>query len=327
MFLFCNDIDFASYADDNTSYCIGKTPEEVISQLEKSSKSIFEWLENNGMKANPDKCHLLLSKNENFEANINENRISNTRFEKLLGVTFDNQLNFNHHISKICKTASNKLHALARVSNFIDEDKRRIVFNLYFSSQFNYCPLIWMNHNKSTNKKINNLHERALRLIYCDHSSDFQELLQRDNSVTIHQKNIQALAIMMYKVVNNIAPTIVSELFSYSNVNYNLRSGSHFHQIICKYSMEWTGNHIILRTKNLEYGARGNETKNYLYLLSKEKLSNGSPTTVRVGYVKTTYLISGLFNTPCSCCCFLPFIFYLFFYYCTYAHFFPGFDN
>ena len=42
MFLFCNDIDFASYADDNTPYCIGKTPEEVISQLEKSSKSIFE---------------------------------------------------------------------------------------------------------------------------------------------------------------------------------------------------------------------------------------------------------------------------------------------
>ena len=51
MFLFCNDIDFANYADDNTPYCIGKTPQEVISQLEKSSKSIFEWFENNGMKA------------------------------------------------------------------------------------------------------------------------------------------------------------------------------------------------------------------------------------------------------------------------------------
>ena len=87
-----------------------------------------------------------------------------------------------------------------------------------------------MNHSKSINKKINNLLERALRLIHCDHSSDFQELLQRDNSVTIHQKNIQALSIMMYKVVNHIPPTIVSEIFSFSNVNYNLRSGSQFHQ-------------------------------------------------------------------------------------------------
>ena len=137
------------------------------------------------MKGNPDKCHLLLSKNDNFDANINENRISNTRFEKLLGVTFDNQLNFNYHISKTCKTASNKLHALARVSPYMGEDKRRILFN---SSQFNYCPLLWVRHSKSINKKINNLHERALRLICCDHSSNFQELLQRDNSVIIHQK-------------------------------------------------------------------------------------------------------------------------------------------
>ena len=182
------------------------------------------------MKANPYKCHLPISKNENFEANINENRISNTKFEKLLGVTFDNRLSFNHHISNICKTTGNKLHALARVSNYMDQDKKRILFNSYFLSQFNYCPLIWMNHNKSINNRINSLHERALRLIYCDHSSNFQELLQRDNSVTIHQKNIQALAILMYKVTNNIAPTIVSELFSFSNINYNLKSDSQFHQ-------------------------------------------------------------------------------------------------
>ena len=51
MFLFCKDVDFTSYGNDNTPYCICKSPEEVISQLEKSSISIFEWLENNGMKA------------------------------------------------------------------------------------------------------------------------------------------------------------------------------------------------------------------------------------------------------------------------------------
>ena len=155
-FHFCNDIDFTSYADDSTPYCRRKTPEEVISQLEKSSKSVFEWFENNRLKGNSDKCHLLLSKNDNFEGNINDNRISNTRFEKLLGVTFDNQLNVNHYISKICKTASNKLHALARVSHYVDEDKRRILFNSYFLSRFNCCPLIWMNRKKSVNKKINN---------------------------------------------------------------------------------------------------------------------------------------------------------------------------
>ena len=105
-----------------------------------------------------------------------------------------------------------------------------------FCLNFNYCPLIWMNHNNSINKKINNLHERKLRLIYCDHLSDIEELLQRDNSVTIHQKNIEALAIMMYKVVKNIAPTIVSELFSLSIIKKCPSVSS----TICKYGMEWT---------------------------------------------------------------------------------------
>ena len=66
----------------NIENCIGKAPDKVISQLEKSSKSIFEWFENNRMKAKLDMCHLLLSKNKNFEANINENRVSNTRLKK-----------------------------------------------------------------------------------------------------------------------------------------------------------------------------------------------------------------------------------------------------
>ena len=83
IFLFCKDVDFTSYADDNTPYCIGNTAQEVISRLEKSSISIFEWFENNGMKADPDKCHLLLSKNGNFEANINRLRATDRHFHPI----------------------------------------------------------------------------------------------------------------------------------------------------------------------------------------------------------------------------------------------------
>ena len=79
--------------------------------------------------------------------------------------------------------------------------------------------------------------------------------------MTIHQKNIEALATMMYKVINNIALTIVSEFFSFSNVNYNNNKWLSVSSAICVGSMEWTGNLFILRTTNLENGVRGNETK------------------------------------------------------------------
>ena len=94
-------------------------------------------------------------------------------------------------------------------------------------------------------------------------------ILQRDNSVTIHQKNIEALATMMYKVINNIALTTVSEFFSFSNVNYNNNKWLPVSSAICVGSMEWTGNLFILRTKNLENGVRGNETKINIIWLQK----------------------------------------------------------
>ena len=62
-------------------------------------------------------------------------------------------------------------------------------------SQFNYCPLVWMCHSSGPNNKINNIHKRALRIVYQDNKSNLQDLLQKDNPVSIHMKNLQYLAI------------------------------------------------------------------------------------------------------------------------------------
>ena len=52
-----------------------------------------------------------------------------------------------------------------------------------------------MFHSRTMNKKINRIHERALRLVYSDHVSSFHELLKRDQSFSVHHRNIQSLAI------------------------------------------------------------------------------------------------------------------------------------
>ena len=62
--------------------------------------------------------------------------------------------------------------------------------NTFFNSQFNYCPLISMCHSRINSKKINRLHEKYLRIIYGDKESSFIELLEKDNSVSIHKRNI-----------------------------------------------------------------------------------------------------------------------------------------
>ena len=84
--------------------------------------------------------------------------------------------------------------------------------NAFFSAQLNY-PTIWMFHSRSLNNKTNRLHERCLRMIYNDKQSNFGELLVRDNSVSIHHRNIQHLTIQMNMVANGMSPDIMSDVF------------------------------------------------------------------------------------------------------------------
>ena len=142
------------------------------------------------MKANLDKCHLLLSTTEAFNFQISETVIHNSHSRKLLGVTLDNKLKFEKHITTICQKANRKLIALARVTSYIDLKNRRILMNAFFISQFNYCPVIWMIHSRALSNKTNRLQERCLCIVHNDKTSTFNELLEKDNSVSIHYRNI-----------------------------------------------------------------------------------------------------------------------------------------
>ena len=190
----------------------------------------MKWFQDNYLKMNEDKCHLLIT-NQNdscISVNIGNETISNRNSEKLLGITIDNNLNFTEHISTICKKVSLKLHALARISKLMSTEKLRTIMKAFIESQFGYCPLVWMFHSRALNNKINKLHERGLRLVYKDASLSFQQLLEKDNSVTIHHRNLRKLAAEMYKLKNNLSPKFLKSIISESNNPYDLRSENPF---------------------------------------------------------------------------------------------------
>ena len=64
----------------------------------------------------------------------------------------------------MCKPSSNKLNALARITKYLDHNKRKLLMNSFVISQFNYCPIIWMYSQRQSNTLINIIHERALRI-------------------------------------------------------------------------------------------------------------------------------------------------------------------
>ena len=126
MFFELQNVEIAGYADDNTPYVSGETIDFVIEKLEKISVDLFSWFTANGMKANADKCHLLLSSASNLYANISDKVIQNSKSEKLLGVIIDSNLKFEDHILGLCKKANQKLSALSRICNFMSQEKKKI---------------------------------------------------------------------------------------------------------------------------------------------------------------------------------------------------------
>ena len=102
-------------------------------------------------------------------------------------------------------------------------NKKLAFMKAFIESQFGYCPLIWIFHSRGVNNKINHLHERSLQIVYKDNISSFEDLLKRDKSFTIHQRNMQSLATELYKVKRNLSNNIMHGIFQTRKINYNLR--------------------------------------------------------------------------------------------------------
>ena len=178
------------------------------------------------MKANHNKCFLLMSTLTPIPIKVKDYIIKNSDNEKLLGVTVDANLNFNCHLENILKKASKKVHVLARITPYMSIPKRKLLMNSFFTSYFNYCPLTWMCHSRAMNNKINRLQERCLHIMYSDKTSFFEKLLENDGSVTIQTRNLRTLATEMFKVYKNLSPAIIADFFHVRQNNYNLRHDS-----------------------------------------------------------------------------------------------------
>ena len=103
---------------------------------------------------------------------------------------------------------------------YMDIQKWRTIMKSCITSQFSYCPLVWIFHSRKLNNKINAIHEKVLRIDWCDKHSPFQQLL--DNSVSMHHRN------EMFKVNMNLSPDLINDIFLKRTNTYTLRRNDRF---------------------------------------------------------------------------------------------------
>ena len=162
-------------------------------------------------------------KNQEIQINIGEIAIFNSKCKKLPGIHFD-----KHHVRSLCKKASQKLNAFARIAYSLKSEQRKLLLNAFMTSQLSYTPVVWMFHNRKLNNHINLIRERALRITYQDHNSRFNELLAKDGSFEIHDRNLQKLVIEIFKLKMKLPPEIMNEVFDFIECQYPFRNELRF---------------------------------------------------------------------------------------------------
>ena len=156
---------------------------------------------------------------------IDQKNIKTSSSVELLGVHIDDKLNFNLHISKICRPTANQLHALIRLQMFLNFEGKKTLINSYFYSSFSYCPLDWMFSRAKSLNKVESLQKRALCFLYGNYVSSYEELLQKPEKETMKVNRLRSLCIEIFKLINNINPTYMNEPRKISRVvcsNYKL---------------------------------------------------------------------------------------------------------
>ena len=130
IFWFSHRTKICNYADDTTIFACHPDLDTIIKQLEEDSSVLVKWFSDNFLKLNDDKCHLMIFGDKSTETTISigNSRINESDYEKLLGVTFDKKLSFKKLVEDLSKKANQKLHALARLLNYIDPIKSEILF-------------------------------------------------------------------------------------------------------------------------------------------------------------------------------------------------------
>ena len=151
-----------------------------VSNLEDDMSQAMSWFKTNQMVANQSKFQVILiglKTNDSVVLDIGGVSIDVVNSVKLLGVTIDSKLKFDQHVENLCQKANNKISAFSRVSNYLNQKQSLLLYKTFIMSQFNYCLLIWMFCGKVANNDVNRTNKRALRILFNDFTSSFEELL------------------------------------------------------------------------------------------------------------------------------------------------------
>ena len=220
------------FADDTTVSKSGSCVQMVTDGLNEEMERAVNWFDNNDMSVNIGKTKAMFvasAQKQSYiqdrspEIKVGSTKIEVSNKEKLLGVVIENTLNWSSHVDKTIKKCNSLLYLLGRIKIFLDLPTRKLFFNAYILPHLDYCNSIWGNCSNELLEKVVKFQKRAARVILDkDFDTPSLELFQQLGWMRFDERVLYKKAILMYKSLNNLAPSYLSNKFTYVHDIHNL---------------------------------------------------------------------------------------------------------
>ena len=223
------------YADDTVLYYSDTTVHEIESTLNSDLHILNNWMNGNKLSINYDKtvCMLIgsrhmLSKENCLNVNLGTTKIKQVNNVKYLGVICDDQIKWNTHIDKMVKKIGQMVGFLGRLRIFLNESILKLIYKSIILPHFDYGDFIYGSASKYLTERLQKLQNRAGRLILHIHRTSHTSNSEIHNALdwnTLNDRRNKHLLIYMFKSLNRMTPSYISDRFKTSTHRYNLRFG------------------------------------------------------------------------------------------------------
>lgn len=196
------------FADDSTLYLTGENPTNMLLSAIQDLETLHKWCASNRLTINLQKTFYMLFTNKPLldlpPLIYNNSEIKRTNQHTLLGITFDDNMSFKHHIANLIIKLSRIISLLFKVKDFMTISVLKILYNAHVLPHFQYCTPIWSNTYPTHLLPLFRLQKRIIRIItnsdYFDHT---QPLFKETRILKLFDLNKLQIGIFMYKQLNN----------------------------------------------------------------------------------------------------------------------------
>ena len=208
-----------AYADDHQIYYSDRDPVALEECFCKEVEKANQWYNDNGMIVNKTKHQaLILGDTEyTFSFPVKESI-------DIFGMNIDNKLHFDKHVSSVCKKINNQLNVMIRFRKLLSKATLVKLYKAFILPHFHYCSSVWHFCGARNTEKLDALNKRSLRFILNDVESTYSTLLNQVNCVSLYNKRIHNMLILLYKsLFLTKYPIYMRNMFTFRTTSYNLR--------------------------------------------------------------------------------------------------------